>query len=405
MATHAGDAVEFSFNLFAPDPPFSFRHQSWHWPCPAPRSVADTDGNVLPTAVLYRNSTATGETITITRTAFGYFLASFTVPSSWTIGDRLELRVTYTISEITETDVIWRTTLSGLPPQVITHQTVPNRGNPDHFGGAQVKAKRPTITIRSGFLSIIHHTLLQDGIPFDFENYGFADSESGGVSEPGPQIKALITERHGCDGTTIYVDLLSAERAQVGFRIPCSVSDGPGVWLMEFYVETSGCQKVFISDAYLYVEPSGKNRTGPPVTAEVRMFLRDYAQENELLDAVDFDGSEIAMAADLCVCEWNELPPPDGTQYTTQSFPFRRHWLIGICSYLFSIAADHYARNMLPGQQAGGISIDDKNKAQMYTQKSMLARQEWQSFVRERKMIDSVNRGGYGEIAGVMGVW
>ena len=390
MSIYAGNAVQFQFNLFEPT---------------APYAVTDPDAGQPFSGTVIRNGVDdTSVTVTIERLGVGRFRATFSVPMSWTAGDDLKVKINATVLSAPQTVVVWNNRISARPTQVITNEQLANRGNPDHFGGAQVKAKRPTIQVRAGYTATVHHTLLQDGLPFNFEAYGFADSEAGGSSLPLPQIKASITEMRVCAGEEIFVDLLSADTAQVSFTVPDSIMQQAGIWLIEFFVVAADESKVFVTDAYLYIERSNKNFTGPPTVAEVRLFLRDFAQENELLDVVDFDGSEIAFAAEMCVAEWNEIPPPDGYHYSTNNFPYRRHWLVGICGYLFSIAADHYARNSMD-YQAGGVSTDDKNKALLYAKKTADARTEWQGFARERKMIDSINRGGYDEVPGVMGIW
>ena len=278
-------------------------------------------------------------------------------------------------------------------------------GNPDHFGGANVYAKRPTIKLRAGFAGVVTTYLLVNGVPVDLAAYGFGSSEVGGFSEPLPNIQARITEYSSQNGETIVVDLLNATTAKIQFTVPDSILAKAGIWIIEFYIVDQSSNKIFVNDAYLNIELSGLSATftGPPTVPEVRLFLRDYAQENELLDAVDFDGSEIAFAADMCVNEWNEADPWDGPHYTTQTFQFRRNWLIGMCGYLFSIAADHYARNQMQ-KDMGQLAYDDKAKYQIYQQKSMAARQEWMAFVASRKTVLAAQT-GFAEINGVYYGW
>jgi hypothetical protein len=64
---------------------------------------------------------------------------------------------------------------------------------------------------------------------------------------------------------------------------------------------------------------------------------------------------------------------------------------------------EHYTRNAMK-YEAGGKSLDDKNRAMDYRQKADRAWQEWSAFIRERKTIASVN-GGYAEIGGVLSPW
>jgi hypothetical protein len=391
MSTYAGDLVKIQFQLYEPFAPFG---------------AADPDLNTAFTAVLVRNGANSTVPVVLTRLGTGSYLAETQVPVVWKRGDDVSIVVTATIDGVTEPGTVWSDTLSAgtTQPPAQNARATGQQGNPDHFGGAQVKAKRPTIQARAGHAVVVRHNLYVHGVPIDMASYGFNDSELGGVSEPAPNIVARITEMSGCDGEEIYVDLLDADQALVQFEVPESISNVSGIWLIEFAILTAEAQRFFAGDAYLYIErslQSAQGARGAPMIPEVRLFLRDYAQENELLDVVDFDASEIALSADLCVAEWNEALPPDGRRYTTHTFPYRRNWLVGISSYLFGIAAEHYARNAL-AYQAGGVSADDKGKHQLYMQKSMLAKQEWRQFVAERKIVDSINSGGYLEIDGVM---
>jgi hypothetical protein len=370
------------------------------------------NADAMPAIEIRKNGvvlTAGLPAVMLTNPLLGNYAVLFVVPAGWLPGDNIEIYITAVIGGITFRHAIAGFLVVGgpwgsYPPQIVTSTQVANRGNPDHFGGAQVKLKRPTIQMRAGFMADVQHTLLQDGLPFNYEDYGLGCSSDSEDLATLPQVRAKITERRNCNGVDIFVDLLDASRSVVRFSVPDAISCSGGLWLIEFYLLTSVGAKVFISDAYLYIEQAGGSKLGPPTIMEIRLFLRDFAQENELLDVIDFDGSEIATAADLCVCEWNEAPPPDGPMYSTGNFPYRRNWLVGISSYLFGIASEHYARNSL-AYSAGGVSSDDKDKAMVYARKSVEAKQEWQAFVRERRMIESINSGGFREIVGVMGGW
>lgn len=267
--------------------------------------------------------------------------------------------------------------------------------NPDHFGGATVKAKRPTIQIRAGHSSTVQHQLLVNSVPCDLTQYGFSTTDPADEDDPPPNLVARIGELASftaCADTPVAVT--SASTGAVEFDVPDAVTNQAGLWLIEFSVITADEKRHFISDAYLYVERnvSTTDPVGLPTFAEVRLYLRDYAQENELLDAVDFDGSEITMAADMCVCEWNEADPWDGPRYATDSFPFRARWLRGIISHLYQIAADHYARNQMQ-KDGGQIAYDDKAKAEMYQKKAIMYRQEWIEFITSRKTVLAAQAG------------
>ena len=277
--------------------------------------------------------------------------------------------------------------------------TAPQR-NPDHFGGARVKQKRRTIVARAGSYTPVNFVMENEfGQPVDLTTYDLDSSESGS-SEPAAQLIAKFVEHADSGESEVNATIVNAEEGLVSIIVPPGILTRPGVWLVEFIVVDDQDRHVFANQAYLYVERSTSqtNCGGLPAIPEVRMYLRDFASENELLDVVDFDASEIAFAASMCVDEWNEMDPMDGPRYTTHNFPYRRNWLVGMSSYLFQIAAEHYARNAL-AYQAGGLSFDDKNRASVYQQKAQLARQEWVQFALSRKMVMSV-QGGYREIPG-----
>jgi len=276
--------------------------------------------------------------------------------------------------------------------------TITAQPNPDHFGGARVKAKRRSYIATSGHVATLR-IVIEDasGNPVDLGNYGFVQ---GGGSEPASTLRVAVRERVDGEGTDVTADVVDVSNGIITATLPEGITERPGIWLMLFSAILPTDEAHFLGDAYLVIEKGLSTvYSGPPSLAEIRMFLRDYAQENELLDAVDFDVSELAMAASMCVNEWNEIPPPDGQRYTTSDFPYRWNWLVGISSKLFRIAAEHYARNSLKFV-SGGKTTDDKNRTSEYMQRAEMARQEWTSFIRERKTIDSVNAGGYGEVSG-----
>lgn len=140
---------------------------------------------------------------------------------------------------------------------------------------------------------------------------------------------------------------------------------------------------------YLFVEPGlhgvGGERTGPPSLAEVRLHLRDYPENNMLLDEYEFDESEIALAIVRPIEYFNERPPPLSQRYSTTDFPYRYYWLEGICWQLFLSAANWYRRNRMP-YQAGGLAVDDTNKEKEYLQAAQIYGQSYQDWVKLEKV-------------------
>jgi hypothetical protein len=131
--------------------------------------------------------------------------------------------------------------------------------------------------------------------------------------------------------------------------------------------------------------------------AEIRLHLRDSAPgESYLLENLMFDDAEIALAIARPVMYWNEVPPPLGRNYSTQNFPFRYHWLEGICANLFMMVAEQFRRNQL-SYQAGGIAVDDQNKEGSYERAGQTRWQAYREWVRATKA--SINlESCYGEV-------
>lgn len=176
----------------------------------------------------------------------------------------------------------------------------------------------------------------------------------------------------------------------VSFVIPSTVTEYPGVSLCEIAGFNSGSQIVITNRLYMLVNrgqwgptrPSG----GAPTVDEIKLKLRDNGPEdNYLLDEVEFDLAEIAHAIVTCVQQFNDLPPPIDQQYNTSNFPARGYLMEGIVGHLYVMAAAHYQRNHL-AYSAGGISIDDKNKYQQYTQIGLLHKKAWEDWARMTKV-------------------
>jgi hypothetical protein len=135
---------------------------------------------------------------------------------------------------------------------------------------------------------------------------------------------------------------------------------------------------------------------GPPTIPEIRLIMRDAcAGQNVLLDDFEFDDSQIVACMRLPVDEFNEKYQPK-TTYNPRTFPFRFHWMRATAGYLLEIAGRGYARDHLQ-YVAGGVSVDDKNKTEMYIAMGNQLLAEWRQFIKERKVemnIESSYRSG-----------
>ena len=83
---------------------------------------------------------------------------------------------------------------------------------------------------------------------------------------------------------------------------------------------------------------------------------------------MEYTDTEIAWAIRRPVDMWNESTPfLKRHQYTPHNFPFRYAWLNAVKGELMCMAAQNYLRNT-QSYQAGGLSVNDKDKYQQYLQ-------------------------------------
>jgi hypothetical protein len=219
------------------------------------------------------------------------------------------------------------------------------------------------------------------------------------VGTPGQGVTLRMRELSGADYRdeiySINVTVLDAASGLVrADSLPDAIVRAPGVYMEEWAVFTSEGRMLFSNQCCTFVRRGlfgvdinpVKRNLGPPTLEEIRMALRDNApQDNMLLDEVEFDAAEIAQAILRPIQYWNETPPPIQPMLTTKTFPFREMWMLGIQSYLFNMAANHYRRNQL-AYSAGGVSVDDKNKEQQYLAASNMLQQQFREMLRAKKI-------------------
>lgn len=155
-------------------------------------------------------------------------------------------------------------------------------------------------------------------------------------------------------------------------------------------------------DAFtIYVEPSlfaSSDGGGPPRVRDVRLRLRDSSPaESRLLDELQFDDAEIAHAVVRVVRHWNDTPPLLRPRDTT-NFPFPDLWMVGIRATLFEIASDWYRKNRLT-TTAGGVSLDDMDKAREFEAAAQRELEKWRADARSRKAAINI-QGGFRSFGG-----
>lgn len=273
--------------------------------------------------------------------------------------------------------------------------------------GQPVMGRMRAITINQGQCAKIEWQLHdKDGNPVDLTPAGFSnDTPPNNPYTVVMRIKEQIALGEDVGPVSLVADVVDATKGKVEVQLTAGLVKYAGIYYAEVALVTvppndtvKPCV-IFSNMFSLIIARSTFNTDqvgGPPSIAEIRLHLRDSSPaESFLLDRVMFDDAEIALAITRPIQYWNEIPPPIGV-YTTQSFPFRYHWLEGICANLFFMVAEQYRRNQL-AYSAAGINIDDQNKEANYEQAGQQRWQAYREWVRMQKA--SINlEGGYGEL-------
>jgi hypothetical protein len=124
--------------------------------------------------------------------------------------------------------------------------------------------------------------------------------------------------------------------------------------------------------------------TTPTVVSsdQIRMFMRDYANNNILLDTVQFSPDELNLALEMTASAFNAVTPQ--SNHTPSSFPehLRYLLLIGTARFLLTSESMMQIRNQATVQDGDIAPIGISDKAAMYAQMSQGLKAEWDELVR-----------------------
>ena len=124
--------------------------------------------------------------------------------------------------------------------------------------------------------------------------------------------------------------------------------------------------------------------TTPTVVSrdQVRMFMRDYAPKNILLDDVQFTDNELNLALEMTVSAFNTVTPQ--TSFTPSSFPVHLRYLLLVGTARFLLMSESFlqVRNQATVQDGdiSPIGIDDK--AALYSQMAAQLKGEFDELTR-----------------------
>jgi len=235
----------------------------------------------------------------------------------------------------------------------------------------------------------------KDGNPVDLTPCGFTDGANPAEYKIVLRLKENLALGNSKQPTQLDATVVEAATGKVQVPLSSNAVGLPGVYYAEVALINIPAEEadtpcvVFSNTFYLIINRSTFTNVnspgGPPSIAEVRLHLRDSSpNESYLLERLMFDDAEIALAISRPVQYWNEVPPPLNAVYTTQNFPFRYHWLEGICANLFFMVAEQFRRNSLE-YSAAGMSINDQNKEASYERAGQARWQAYREWVRATK--------------------
>lgn len=274
--------------------------------------------------------------------------------------------------------------------------------------GVPVLTRTRAVSVTQGQCAAIDWQMLDpQGRPVNLTPCGF-----GSVNAPEDfkivfRLKEQLALGNARIPLQLDAEIFDALTGKVRVQLTKEMTKFPGVYygemaLIDSAAAASGSPCIVFSNTFSVIinrstfGPQGQ-RGGPPSIAEIRLHLRDSSPaESYLLEHVMFDDAEIALAITRPVMYWNEVPPPLDATYNTQNFPFRYHWLEGICANLFFMVAEQYRRNQL-AYSAAGMSVDDQNKEASYERAGQARWQAYREWVRATKA--SINlESCYGEV-------
>lgn len=233
-----------------------------------------------------------------------------------------------------------------------------------------------------------------------FPETSVSESTSLSTSESEDVCDLCIKVRYqGCDRgrilATVKATVSNAAEGKIQFEIPNEVCCSAGLYVFQAAVLQDDKRVLFADDGMVSVEHGMWGDTtsmaGPPTIQTIRIALRDTGIENDLLQDVEFDDTEILECIRQPVMQFNEVPPPL-SPFNCGNFPFRHHWREAIVAELLKIAAHHYVRNKMKAT-GGGLTVDDKAREGEYLQIAQMYQQKWETFIAGKKI--EINAAGF----------
>lgn len=268
--------------------------------------------------------------------------------------------------------------------------------------GKPVLAKRPAVAYAQGLAPVLELVVRDgEGRAVNLTGLGFsstnpasssaAPSESSGTTEG--RVLLRLREVLSLTASTPPIEVegvvWDAPAGVLRFKLPATAGAASGAMIGEVGIFAPDGDLQYTYDLHVLVERGqfGAVVTGRglPAVDEVRLWMRDNdPNDNFLLKELEFDLAEIVESMVDCVREWNTSMPPVGKTYNTCTFPNPHAMRLGVMGRLYQLAAKHYRRAHL-AYSAGGVQLDDKNKAPEYEQVGGLMCAQYTQWVRVDK--------------------
>ncbi len=128
---------------------------------------------------------------------------------------------------------------------------------------------------------------------------------------------------------------------------------------------------------------------------QVRVFLRDQAEFNALLDGQETGDSLIGLAADLAADDWNATPPFVG-EVTVETHPSRYILFLGTLIQVLRSSGILQSRNNL-NYSDGGLTVATSDKAPQY----MAWINQWMNEYERKKRSNKISRNAGSAYGGI----
>jgi hypothetical protein len=242
-----------------------------------------------------------------------------------------------------------------------------------------------------------------EGRPVNLTSCGFgstsssSSTSSSAAAEGSIKLRLNETFAHTDEGM-VETDavVMDAPSGTVRVRIPKKATELAGIMNGDWGVFAPDGDLLFTNGMYVLVEANqfaqAEQSGGVPSVSEIRTYLRDHKDGNFLLKDYEWDLAEIVEAMTAAIHTWNKTPPRLTRMYNSANFYDPYALIDGIMAELYSLAAKHYSRDHLP-YSAGGVQLDDKNKAQEYLAVAQELEQSYLTWVKMEKA--RINRMGW----------